>query len=186
MSVKEFPNPNRSGHDAGINSQIAGHRAKPMVLRNNRLFCWFTMSASFFTLFLAGCMVILVLSEVFPLSALTAAKGMNAVMWAFCAIYTGFACPWLWYTGRALANYEVRLDSRGVGFRLGTKKNPQDLFLAWDQVAAIKQERVGNAQQFFVVGTDGSEAKFSSYMFFRPRRVALLIADRTGQSIQKG
>ena len=74
MNVKEFPDPNRRGLDAGISSQIADLRAKPMVLRNNRLFCWFTMSASFFTLFLAGCMVILVLSDVFPLSAITAAK----------------------------------------------------------------------------------------------------------------
>ncbi len=30
----------------------------------------------------------------------------------------------------------------------GTKKNPSDLFLAWDQIAAIKFKRIGNAQQY--------------------------------------
>jgi hypothetical protein len=29
----------------------------------------------------------------------------------------------------------------------GTKKNLSDLFLAWDQIAAIKFKRIGNAQQ---------------------------------------
>ena len=29
----------------------------------------------------------------------------------------------------------------------GTKKNPSELFLAWDQIAAIKFKRIGNAQQ---------------------------------------
>lgn len=40
----------------------------------------------------------------------------------------------------------------------GTKKNPSDLFLAWDQITAIKFKRIGNAQQYYVLGKDGSEA----------------------------
>ena len=67
----------------------------------------------------------------------------------------------------------------------GTKKNPSDLFLAWDQIAAIKFKRIGNAQQYYVLGKDGSEARFSSYTFFRPKKIARLIADRTGLTIQK-
>ena len=41
------------------------------------------------------------------------------------------------------------------------------------------------AQQYFVQGTDGSEARFSSYTFFRPKKVARLIAARTGLTIQE-
>jgi hypothetical protein len=84
-----------------------------------------------------------------------------------------------------MAGYRVLLDSRGVNFNLGTKKKPSDLFLTWDQVSAIKHRRVGNAQQYFVQGADGSEARFSSYTFFRPKKVARMIADRTGLAIQK-
>jgi hypothetical protein len=67
----------------------------------------------------------------------------------------------------------------------GTKKNPSDLFFAWDQIAAIKFKRIGNAQQVYVLGKDGSEARLSSYTFFRPKKIARLIADRTGLTIQK-
>jgi hypothetical protein len=94
-------------------------------------------------------------------------------------------CLRLFSLGRAMAGYQVRLDNRGVEFSLGTKKKPAELFMEWGQIAAIKQMRVGNAQQFWVEGTDGSEARFSSYTFFRPKKVARLIAARTGLAIQK-
>jgi len=79
----------------------------------------------------------------------------------------------------------ITLDSRGIDFSLGTKEEPQELFLAWDRIAAIKHKRVGSAQQYSVVGTDGSQAIFTSYTFFRPKKVARMIAARTGQAIQK-
>ena len=72
-----------------------------------------------------------------------------------------------------------------MDFNLGTKNKPSNLSLTWDQIAAIKHKRVGNAQQYFVQGTDGSEARFSSYTFFRPEKVARLIAARTGLTIQE-
>jgi hypothetical protein len=72
-----------------------------------------------------------------------------------------------------------------VEFNLGTKKIPSNLFLPWDQIAAIKSQRVVNAQQYFVEGTDGSRAIFSSYTFFRPNKVASQIAARAGLTIQK-
>lgn len=71
-------------------------------------------------------------------------------------------------------------------FNLGTKKKPADLFLAWGKVAAIKFKRVANVQQCLVEGTDGSEARFSSYTFFRPKKIARMISERAGLAIQKG
>jgi hypothetical protein len=97
----------------------------------------------------------------------------------------GFMCPRLWALGRAMAGYQVDLDGRGVKFSLGTKKKPAELFLAWDQIAAIKYRRTGNVQQCWVEGTDGSEATFSSYTFFRPKKVARMIAERAGLAIAK-
>ena len=84
-----------------------------------------------------------------------------------------------------MADHRVTMDSRGAIFNLGTKKQPADLFLAWDQIAAIWHKRVGNAQQYYVQGKDGTQARFSSYTFFRPKHVARLIAERTGLAIQK-
>ena len=85
-----------------------------------------------------------------------------------------------------MLDYKVTLDERGVGFNLGTKKLPQDVFMAWEQVASIEQKRVDNAQQLRILGTDGGMAQFSSYTFFRPKHVARLVAERAGLTIRKG
>jgi hypothetical protein len=95
-------------------------------------------------------------------------------------------CPWLWKWGLRMANYKVKLDELGVDFNLGTKKKPSELFMPWDRVASVQQKRVNNAQKFTILGTDGSSAIFSSYTFFRSKRVARMIAERAGLTIQKG
>jgi hypothetical protein len=181
MGTTEFPAP---GPGAGINSQIESNRAKPQVLRNSQFLVGVTMIGSIFAAIFAVCMVLMVFSLVFPISNLSASNGWSAFRWGIAALAFGYGCPWLW-RARVMAGYRVILDSRGVNFNLGTKKKPSDLFLAWNQIAAIKHKRVGNAQQYFVQGKDGSEARFSSYTFFRPKKVARLIADRTGLAIQK-
>jgi hypothetical protein len=182
MSATEFPDP---GPGAGVNSQIAINRAQPMVLRNSRVLIGVTLFGSIVAAIFVVCMLLMVFSQLFPLNNLTVARGWSALTWALSALAFGSMCPWLWKLGRAMGGYKVRLDSRGVDFNLGTKKQPSELFLAWDQIAAIKHKRIGNAQQYFVQGTDGSEARFSSYTFFRPKKIARLIAARTGQAIQE-
>ena len=182
MNSREFPEPELR---AAIDSRIEFNSTMPVVLRNSRFLCWTTVGLSLFAAFFAVCMVLVVVAQVFPLSDLTVEKGWSALFWAFGACATGSMCPWLWAIGRAMADYEITLDSRGIDFSLGTKEEPQELFLAWDRIAAIKHKRVGSAQQYSVVGTDGSQAIFTSYTFFRPKKVARMIAARTGQAIQK-
>jgi hypothetical protein len=178
----EFPDP---GPGAGINSQIAIDRAQLVVLRNSRLLIGVTLMGSIFAALMAVAMVLGMFSQLFPFSALNAARGWSALRWALSALAMGTMCPWLWKLGRAMAGYQVRLDGRGVDFVLGTKKSPSNLFLAWNQIAAIKHKRVGNVQQYWVQGTDGSEARYSSYTFFRPKKVSRLIAARAGVTIQE-
>ncbi len=182
MTTTEFPDP---GPGAGVNSQIAIERATPAVLRNSRFLVVVTMSGGIFAAVLAVGMALGMFSQLFPLSDLNAARGWNALKWALSALAMGYMCPWLWNLGRAMADYEVRLDGRGVEFILGTKKSPANLFLSWDQIATIKHKRTGNVQQYWVQGTDGSEARFSSYTFFRPKKVARFIASRAGLAIEK-
>ena len=154
-------------------------------MRNSRFLCWVTFSGSLFAAFMSIGMVLMVFSLIFPTSELNGDRGWGAVQWGIAALALGYMCPRLWNLGQAMAAYQVYLDGRGVTFNLGTKKEPAELFLAWDQIAAIKYKRVGNVQQCRIEGTDGSEAKFSSYTFFRPKKVACMIAERAGLAIEK-
>ena len=182
MTTTEPPAP---GPGAGISSQMESSRFKPVVLRNSRFLCWLTMSGSLFAAVMSIGMLLMVFSLVFPTGKLNADRGWGGVGWGIAALALGFMCPRLWALGRAMAGYRVYLDGRGVAFSLGTKKAPAELFLAWDQIAAIKYKRAGNMQQCWIEGTDGSEATFSSYTFFRPKKVARMIAERAGLSIAK-
>lgn len=182
MSTTGFSAPGQSG---GITSQMAINRSKPAVVRNSRFLCWVTMSGSFFAAIMTVCMLLMVFSQVFPIGELNGARGWSALQWGFAALAMGFMCPWFWKLGRKMAGYQVYLDASGVKFILGTKKAPADLFLAWDQIAAIKRKNNFNAQQCRVEGTDGSYASFSSYTFFRPKKIVRMISERTGLPIQK-
>jgi hypothetical protein len=135
--------------------------------------------------FFAVCMALMVFSVFSSGGGSSAGTLYNAFWWGFGALAFGYGCPWLWKLSRGMTVYKVILDSRGVNLNLGTKKRPSDLFLAWDQVAAIRHKRVGNAQNYYVLGKDGSQAIFSSYTFFRPGKVARLIAERAGLAIQE-
>jgi hypothetical protein len=181
MSTTGFPAP---GPGAGITSQIAMHRATPVAIQNSRLLLAITMICSIIFAAFAACMVLMVFS-IFSSGGTVGGNLYNAIRWAAGALAFGYWCPWLWKLTRAMANYRATMDIRCVNFNLGTKKRPSDLFLAWDQIAAIWHKRVGNAQQYYVQGRDGSEARFSSYTFYRPKLVARLIAERTGLPIQE-
>ena len=182
MRTTEFSVP---GPGTGITSRIEINRAKPVVVRNSIFVVALTMSGGVFAAIISVCMVILIFSELVPIREFTLAKARNSTRWLIGAVSMGCACPWLWNLGRAMAGYRIRLDARGADFKLGTKEKPQDLFLSWDKIAAIRYKRIGIDRQYFVEGTDGSEVRFGSRTFFRPRKVACLIAARTGQTIEE-
>jgi hypothetical protein len=121
------------------------------------------MIGSIVSAFFAICMALMVFSVLSSGDGSSAGNLYNAFWWGFGALAFGYGCPWLWKLSRGMAVYKVMLDSRGVNFNLGTKKKPSDLFLGWDQIASIKHKRLGNAQNYYVLGKDGNEAIFSSY-----------------------
>jgi hypothetical protein len=181
MSTTGFPVP---GPGAGITSQMEMYRATPVVVTNSRVLIAFTMICSILFGVFAVCMALMVVS-IFSTGGSGGGNLFSALRWGVAALAFGYACPRFWKLSRAMAQHKVTMDSRGVIFNLGTKKQPADLFLTWDQIAAITHKRVGNAQQYYVVGKDGSEARFTSYTFYRPKKVARLIAERTGLPIQE-
>jgi hypothetical protein len=182
MSTTEFP---ASGPDARTSTRDEVNRAEPMVLRNSRILCWVTMSGSFFAVVMGVCMGLMVISVLFLQSGPIVGRAIGALEWAVGALAMVYTCRQLWILGRAMLGYQVLLDGRGVTFNLGTKKNPSDLFMPWDQVKAIMLRRDVNVQRCSVQGSDGSQATFSSYTFFRPKKVARMIAERAGLPIQR-
>jgi len=180
MSATPVPLPG-----AGIDSQMALARATPIVWRNSKLLCVAIMLLGMAAAFIGICLLIVGLTVIFPVSHMTVSRAMNGLLWMLGAIWVGGQCPQLWALGRAMMHYHVVLDERGATFNLGTKAKPSDLFLPWDQIAAIQYRRAGNNKRFYVEAKDGSKAIFSFYTFFRPKKVAQLISDRTGLPIQK-
>jgi hypothetical protein len=185
MSASEFPNPNTDGIRGIVNAQIEAYRARVVVVRNSRVLVAMIFLISISAAFIAICSVLAAISQLYPLSNLTVARGIAAAQWGISGLLFALMCPFMWTMASKMAHPRVRFDSSGVEFNLGTKKAPLQLLMLWDQVGAIRQQRVGNAQQFTVKAADGSYVQFNSYTFFRPKRVARLIAERTGLSIQK-
>ncbi len=177
MGTPEFP---ASGPGAGTTSQIESNRAKPIVFRNSRFGIGAIYVMSVVMGFFAICMAIMVMSVLSSGSGL-----MNAFWWGVGTFGFGYGCALWWTRARGMTGYSVTLDDRGANFNLGTKKKPLGVFFAWDQIAAITRKRVGNSQQYSVQTKDGREARFGSYTFLSPGKVAGLIAERTGLAIQK-
>jgi hypothetical protein len=142
MSTAEFPAP---GPNAGINSEMEFKRAIPRVLHNSRILCWLTLLGSIVVAFMGVCMLLMVFYLLF-LQRFSFGNLIGALQWGVGGLSMLLMCPWLWKKGRAMAEYRVRLEPRGVTFNLGTKKKPSDLFLPWDQITAIKRQRIGNTQ----------------------------------------
>ncbi len=170
----------------GITSQIEMNRSKPKLLRNSRILWWMTISGSLAGGFLGVCSALGALSTAFPLRDLSAARGSGILTWIAYSVVMSSLCLYLWILLKPMAGCRVFLDGHGATFSLGTKKAPTNLFIAWDQISAIKTRRAGAAREYWVEGKDGSEARFSSNTFFRPKRVARTIAKRAGLAIQKG
>lgn len=101
------------------------------------------------------------------------------------ALFTVALALYMWTQGNRMAFYQISLENDGLRIRLGTQKNPQEEFFVWDQIAAVKYWRVVNVQYGSVTGQAGNAVEWSSYTFFRPKKVARLIAARAGQSLQK-
>jgi hypothetical protein len=185
LRASEFPSPNTEGTRGIVTAQIEANRAKVVVVHNSRIYIGTILLISLGAAFISISSVLVVVSQIFPFSALTVARGMSAAQWAFGAFFFAFMCSFMWTMAKKLAFCGAKLDSSGVQFNLGSKRAPVRVFLPWDKIVAVQQQRVGNLIQFTVRTADGTYARYSSYTFLRPKKVARLIAERTGIAIQK-
>lgn len=185
MSEMEFP---AVGPGAGMDAHLQSLRAHPLVARNSRVFVALTYIGSVIAVVLGLLMLLIVGSRLFPVQPepWSFDRVAGAATWAFWACVFFSMSPWLWNRARVMAQHSVRMDERGVEFNLATRKKPETLLLAWDNITAIRHKRIQGGQQYTVVAADGSYAVFTSFTFFRPKKIARLIAARCGLTIEKG
>lgn len=185
MSEMEFP---AAGVRVGMDAHLQSLRAHSMVARNSRIFVALTYIGSVIAAVLGVLILLIIGSRLFPVQPepWSFDRVAGAASWAFWACAFFSMSPWLWNRASVMARHSIRMDARGVEFDLGTGKKHVKLFLAWENITAIRHKRIQGGQQYTVVAFDGSYAMFTSFTFFRPKKIARLIAARCGLTIEKG
>lgn len=165
---------------------LAGLRAKTIEVRNSRLVCWSMFVISIAAVILGILMIVIACGEFLPYRGVSFMRILNTVQWAFGGVAMMSMGPAVWQWARRMSFYKAKLDPRGVDFTLGTRRNPEQVLIAWDQVASVEQRRAGgNILLFTIKGKDGSYATYSATTFFRPKHLARLIAHRAGTAVQE-
>jgi hypothetical protein len=59
------------------------------------------------------------------------------------------------------------------------------MYFPWNEVSAVKHQRQGNVDYYFVLGRAGSSVQFNNYSFIRAKTIAREVAARVGQPIQE-
>lgn len=170
----------------GVSQQLHLVGERPTLLRNNRLLIFLTYLGSITALFISLGMVFVALTTIFPLSAMTLDRFAAAALWVVGAWLMAMSQVFLWRQGNLMAYCSVLLDSYGAHFKLGNTENAKEVFMPWNGIEAVHYKRIQNAQKFTILGTDTSTVTFTSYAFYRPRRVARIIAERAGLPLVRG
>ncbi len=157
---------------------------QPTLLRNNRVLIFLTFLGSIAALGVSLCMVVVALMSFLPFSALNPDRFAAGALWALGAWLMAMSQVYLWRQGNLMAQCSVLLDKRGAYFRLANTKG--EVFMPWNQIEAVRYKRIENAQKFTILGSDTSIVTFTSYSFYRPRRVARLIAEHAGLPLVRG
>jgi hypothetical protein len=158
--------------------------AAPEVYRNNRAMCWFTKGGAAMGVGLA---VLFLVGGVWNVFGTPGSFGhrMGALVGVLVgALITFFGSLELWRLGRDMEFYEVRFDADALRFRLGNEAQPVVYAFPWGEISAVRYKRVINVQYGSVDGADGSTVDWSSYSFFRPKKLARMIAERAGVQLQ--
>jgi hypothetical protein len=109
----------------------------------------------------------------------------NVVGSVFMTLSCALMAVWLFGQTRRMAHAHVQLDASGIEFCYGTRRKPRKLFLPWREITTIYTWRLRHGQAYRVETSSENFAEFSNYTFFRPRKLAALIVQRTGCPIER-
>ncbi len=155
------------------------------IFRNSRLLLGVIALLGVLSGLVSGCMLILSLEAVGGLWPISAEHIYTVLAFAFTAASFFRMSAWLAQRASRMARYYARLDATGIAFQLGTKRDPQKLFLPWAEITGIRGQRIFGGKTYRVETASGSWAEFSSYTFFRPTKLAKLISRRSGRPIER-
>ena len=160
--------------------------ASPTLLRNNRVLIFLTYVGSVASLIISLCMMFVALKTIFPLSAMNLDRFAAGALWVLGAWLMAMSQVFLWRQGKLMEHCSVLLDSYGAHFKLDNTNDAEEVFMPWNTIEAVHYKRIRNAQKFTILGTDTKTVTFTSHAFYRPRRVAQLIAKRAGLPLVRG
>jgi hypothetical protein len=159
---------------------------RPTLLRNNRVLIFLTFLGSITALGASLCMVVVALMSFLPFGALNMDRFAAGALWLLGAWLMAMSQVFLWRQGNLMTQCSVLLDTRGAHFMLGNTTGDKEVFMPWNGIEAVHYKRIENTQKFTILGSDTSIVTFTSYSFYRPRRVARLIAERAGLPLVRG
>ncbi len=171
---------------AGVRRPIDLTGEQPTLLRNNRVLIFLTFLGSAAALGISVCMAIVALTYFFPLGTLNLDRFAAGALWGLGAWLMAMTLVFLWRQGHLMASCSVLLDSRGAHFRIANATNSKEVFMPWNGIEAVHYKRIEHTQKFTILGSDTSTVTFTSYSFYRPKRVARLIAEHAGLPLVRG
>ncbi len=170
----------------GVRRPIEWAGEQPTLLRNNRVLIFLTFLGSFAAFGVALCMVVVALMSFLPFGALNLDRFAAGALWGLGAWLMAMSQVYLWRQGHLMSSCTVLLDKRGAYFKLGNTANGEEVFMPWSGIEAVHYKRTEDAQKFTILGSDTSTVTFTSNSFYRPRRVARLIAEHAGLPLVRG
>ncbi|MGA2569563.1 MAG: hypothetical protein ABSF23_03520 [Terracidiphilus sp.] len=171
---------------AGIGRQLESRSDRPTLIRNSRILISLSFLGSAVAFCISLCMAFLACSSLFPLRSIDLDTIATAGLWAIGSWIMAVAYVFLWRQGKVMSNCSVLLDTRGAHFRLDGTSNPTEVFFPWDGIAEVRHKRIPEAEKFTILGTDTRTITFTSYGFYRPKKVARMIAARAGLPLLRG
>lgn len=172
----------------GMDRHLMAIRVRPVIIRNSRFLVGVALAGAVAAFPISLCLTAVTCLNVFTEPAGRSAPDRYAVAFlcAIAAWLMGATCVYLWRLGRMMGESFVRLDSYGAHFKLNCMKDSREIFLAWEDIGAVHYKRIAGKQKVIVLGNGEVSAIFNSNVFYRPRKVAQLIADRAGLPVVRG
>jgi type IV secretory pathway TrbD component len=170
-----------------MNTKVGQAGEASQTIRNSPLLTVTIFVASVAGFLVSPCLAILCLTTLIPLHGYTFGRVFWVLSYAVAAWFSGKAGINLWRLASGMVRHQARLETQGVYFLLVPERHakPEEQFVAWNQIAAIRHRRMGDNQFYSVVTKDNRVLAFDTFAFFRPRKLALHISARAGVPIQE-
>jgi hypothetical protein len=158
---------------------------EPLVIRNSRAVTALVRFVGFFMLAAALLFPFAAAWKIFHEQESAMQRTKEAVVIVLGCSVVGILGLALWAQGDSMKFYEARLEPAGVRFQLGFAKAPKVTVIPYASITAVNYIMPMNTAYASVVTGDGTTLKWSSYEFFRTKKLALAIAARAGQELQQ-